>query len=283
MTIGRILDQPTLIEVPLATALLGVLIAGRLLVKGTTLMAPLNWAMLSAVLMLLAAWFVGESSLVENSLHRSAIWYGVGCTTFCPLMAVMGAKRPQNHGWLWVVITLWLILIWPALQALALPVGPRLELFAAWKLFLVALVGLGLLNYLPTRHWLSAMLAVTGQWFLLSDYLGFESSTPWRLSIAMGCFLVAALLVLLRQSRPANDRSLDALTERWLRFRNAFGAFWGLRIQQRVNETARLRNWPVYLTWLGFEIIADRNSRQPTESEFAEIKQSLDTLLRRFL
>ncbi len=283
MTIGGILDQPPLFDVTLATALLGVLIAGCFFVKGTTLTAPLNWAMLSAVLMLLASWFAGESSLVENSLRRSAIWYAVGCSTFCPLMAVLGAKRPQNRGWQWVVITLWLILIWPALQALALPVGPRLELFAAWKLFLFALVGLGLLNYLPTRHGLSAMLAATGQWYLLSDYLGLESSTPWRLSIAVGCFLVAALLVLLRPSRPANDQGLDALTERWLRFRNAFGAFWGLRIQQRVNETAKLRNWPVHLTWVGFETIADRTSRQPTESEFAEIKQSLDTLLRRFL
>ncbi|TWU23591.1 hypothetical protein [Bythopirellula polymerisocia] len=282
MTIAGIADQPPLVEVTLATALFGVLLADRAAVKGTTLTAPLNWATLSAALLLLVTFLVGDNSLVESNLHRAAIWYAVSCSTLCPLIGVLGAKRPQNLGWQWVVFTLWLILIWPAFQALALPAGPRLELFAAWKIFLVVLIGLGLLNYLPTRHWLAAILVATGQGFLLSENLGFESSSPWRLSIAMGCFLLAALVVLFRQIAVPEEKSLDQFSQRWLRFRNAFGAFWGIRILQRVNETAKLRHWPVELTWPGFEPKAEHDPRQPTKGELDEIEQTLDTLLRRF-
>jgi hypothetical protein len=35
-------------------------------------------------------------------------------------------------------------------------------------------------------------------------------------------------------------------------FRNAFGAAWGLRVQERFNALAQRHRWPVYLTWHGF-------------------------------
>lgn len=282
MTIGGIPNQPPLVEVVLATFLVGVLLVDRTTAKGTTLTAPLNWATLSALLLLIASFYLGEDSLIQNKLLQAAIWYIVGCSTFCPLMAVLGAKRPQNLGWQWVVATLWLILVWPALQALALPAGPRLELFAAWRLFLLALIVLGLLNYLPTRHWLAALFTAAGQGLLLGEYLEHELSSPWRFSIALGSLLVASVLVMLRRTKVPEDRSINQLTQRWLSFRNAYGAFWGLRIMQRVNETGELRHWPVHLTWFGFEPKTDRESRELTQDELAEIEQTLDSLLRRF-
>ena len=39
----------------------------------------------------------------------------------------------------------------------------------------------------------------------------------------------------------------------WLRFRDAYGAVWALRIAQRVNDTARQQDWDGRLTWSGLE------------------------------
>ena len=146
----------------------------------------------------------------------------------------------------------------------------------------MVLVGLGLLNYLPTRHFPAAALMATGQCVLLAEQWDSAWDSPWRISIGLGCLLAAALTVFLRREPVLGDDSLDQRSQRWLHFRNAFGAFWGLRILQRVNETAVLRDWTVHLTWFGFESVSSSQTRRPTESQLAEIDHTLDTLLRRF-
>ena len=92
--------------------------------------------------------------------------------------------------------------------------------------------------------------------------------------------MLAVILVVMRKPANAKAAELSEQNARWLKFRDAFGAFWGLRILQRVNETAGLRNWPMRLVWSGFEKI---NEEEMTEVQQGEIEQSLDTLLRRFL
>ena len=65
----------------------------------------------------------------------------------------------------------------------------------------------------------------------------------------------------------------------WLQFRDAYGAFWALRILGRVNETAELQQWPMRLEWQGF---ATTDDASPTELQLAEVEQCFETLLRRF-
>ena len=112
-------------------------------------------------------------------------------------MAVLGAKRPQDRGWQWVVLSLWIVLVWPAAQAVLLPAGIRVELFVAWKLFLWGLIGIGLLNYLPTKNWLAAIFVAAGQAILLRNHLwlGNSLNNEWASTLGIGCLLTAALLI----------------------------------------------------------------------------------------
>lgn len=260
--------------------LLGLALSGIKKWQGTTLAAPFTWVTISVVCLAILT-FVQIK--VADTLGMSVLRFAVAASTLTPLVAVLGAKRPQDRGWQWVVLTLWLVVTWPALQALANPAGPRVELFAAWKLFLVGLVAMGPLNYLATRQWFASLLVAAGQLILLGEFLGYGTDSEWRLPTAVGCFLMAALLVALRKlASTATIAPLAVPTARWLRFRDSFGAFWGLRIMQRVNETATLRDWPVRLTWSGFESVIDQQPPEISATQVAEIGQALDALLRRF-
>ncbi len=262
----------------LAVLLLRIALYGVKKWRGTTLAAPCVWVAISATCLAAFAFLqTGDA----DTLGMSVLRFVVAASTLTPVVAVLGAKRPQDRGWQWVVLTLWLIVSWPAMQALANPAGPRLELFAAWKLFLLGLVAMGPLNYLATRQWFASLFIAAGQLILLSDFLGFGRSSQWRLPTAVGCFVIAALFVALRKTTPINA-FLPEQIARWLKLRDSFGAFWGLRIMQRVNETAALRDWPVQLAWSGFESITDKQSPALSATQVAEIEQSLDTLLRRF-
>ncbi len=76
-----------------------------------------------------------------------------------------------------------------------------------------------------------------------------------------------------------DSRSLAAHTHQWQKFRDAYGAFWALRILGRANQTAELRDWPIRLTWTGFYFLGEM---EPTAEQLAELDQTMATLLRRF-
>ncbi|NOZ39526.1 MAG: hypothetical protein GXP24_04790 [Planctomycetes bacterium] len=251
-------------------------VRGFLRLRATTLAAPCLWAALSASCLALSA--IIEPKL--EGIGLSAFHFAIAATTVCPLVAVLGAKRPQDRGWQWVVLTLWIVLVWPAAQAVMLPAGIRLELFVAWKLFLWGLIALGLINFLPTRNWRAAILVAAGQIVLLREHLwlGESLSPAWDQLVGVGCLLSATTLVSCR--RPEATDRLSSFSEQWKSFRDRYGTFWALRILGRVNQTAELRDWPLRLHWSGFET---QKNQQPTETQLAELGQALATLLRRFV
>jgi hypothetical protein len=264
----------------LAVFLLGVAFYGKKRLSGTTLTAPCLWVAISALCLAVLAIAEVLHTSDQSTIGMSAMRFAVAASALCPLIAVLGAKRPQDKGWQWVVFTLWLVLIWPAGQAVVNPAGPRLEIFAAWRLFLWGLIMMGPLNYLPTRHWIAALLVAAGQLILFGEFLRILEHSVWQLPAAVGCFLLAAMTVALQSPTRANgERPFPEQSQRWLSFRDSFGAFWGLRIMQRVNETAAVRAWPVELTWSGFEKVKEETDM---ETVAAEIDHALDTLLRRF-
>jgi hypothetical protein len=265
--------------------LLGLLFRGMIRLGGTTLVAPCRWALVSTLSLLVVA---------LGATFSDAARFAAAATTFCPLMAVLGAKRPQDRGWQWVVGSLWIVLVWPAGQAVLLRSGD-LDLFEAWKLFLVGLIALGPLNYLPTRNWLPSLLVAGGQTVLLSSYLWevSDAAKPWLLPVGVACFLLAATIVTCRKRcqepfsshrfhlpQQLNQKKVPDTFFKWLRFRDAYGAFWALRIQSRVNQTAELRRWPMRLDWQGFESSAEE---PPTAEQMAELEQTTQTLFRRFM
>lgn len=271
-------------NMPLITAVLALALAalathGFFRLRGTTLAAPCLWVAVAAIS--LAVGTLVDSHLKGISL--SATRFAIACTTLCPLMAVLGAKSPQDRGWQWVVLTLWIVLVWPAAQALALPAGVRVELFVAWKLFLWGLIFVGLLNYVPTRHWRAAILVALGQIMLLREHLGLPAADSVSVNqlVAVLSFLSAVALVAsnrIAASEPTASK-IELLNAKWLEFRDFFGAFWALRLLGRINQSAEARDWPLRLTWSGF---TDPNEALH-DSQYAEIEQAMHAVLRRFI
>jgi hypothetical protein len=253
--------------------------------RGSTLAAPAAWAVAAAASVaaveLALAWNAEPAATLGASLARYAAAVGV-C---CPLTAVLGAKRPQDRGWQWIVLSLWIVLLVPAGQAWAGHTSNQLVLPYPWRALLAALVMLGPLNYLPTRWAGAAVLATIGQLLLLKPWLFGDGEPSATSAWALAALLLAALLATLTRRRSANaapSPPLEEFTYRWLNFRNNWGAFWALRILNRINETAVLSNWPVRLHWNGF---APLDAAAPTELDeriAAHITQTLDSLLRRF-
>ncbi len=272
-------------------SVLGLLLASGLVrLRGTTLMAPCVWAIVSIVSLAIVAVVVGNQGEEAGGIGLSALHFAAAATTLCPLMAVLGAKRPQNHAWQWVVLTLWIVVVWPAAQAVLAPTGLRVELFIAWKLFLMGLVVVGLLNYLPTRFGLAAWLVAAGQVALLDNYLWqWGVAVPqWTLAVGLGCFLAAAVIMSALppknggQAEPENGTPLTEFDRSWKAFRDAYGALWALRILARVNQTAEFSDWPMRLTWSGFSMLDTEEIAQPSAEQLDQLRQTIATLLRRF-
>jgi hypothetical protein len=200
------------------------------------------------------------------------------------MMAVLGAKRPQDRGWQWVVLSLWVVLLVPAAQAWAAPSGDQLRLHPLWLYLVMFLVSLGPLNYLATSWGLNALVVAAAQFHLvvIPTSSGVQSSTIVGPYIGL---LIAALLPALSwrfSKSSASAGPLERFSARWRAFRNGWGAFWALRIQNRVNESARLAGWPVKLDWHGFTVVEGHTEAEVDDMVASQIEQSLDSLLRRF-
>ena len=284
--------------------------AGWRRARGTTLAAPLAWAVASAAVLALVEGALAWNGAAIPTSTASLLRYAAAVGTFCPLMAVLGAKRPQDRGWQWIVLSLWIVLLVPAGQAWASRTGGAFALAPMWRLMLGALIALGLLNYLPTRHaFASAMIAVA-EMGLLEDYFTAPSSDSATHRLGGAALLAVAAVRITGSTRRRGliaeapnsaalpDDQLTPFTQRWLAFRDGWGAFWALRILHRINETATLSHWPVRLQWNGFgpveatpphdphrPLVTPQSAIRDPQSEIppsAHIQQTMDTLLRRF-
>lgn len=261
-----------------------LLLLFRRRVQGTTLVAAWWWAVAATAFLTATAAAPWASDPRPAALE--AIRFAAGALTFCPAMAVLGAKRPQHRAWQLVVFSLWGILALPALENLALRRGQSLAIDGVRSAFLSCLIVLELLNWLPTRRCLTAVFAAAGQVMLYAGRLPFtgELGNYPTLALAAGCLLAATAIAWLddlTRARKPRQR-FDAL---WLDFRDDFGTLWGVRVAERVNAAAATGDWPVRLTWRGFR----STGGDSTDHEAAlpdDVRQSLETvldnLLRRF-
>lgn len=242
-------------------------------VRGSTLVGPWVWT-LAALLGL------GAAALLPGEAAYDAERFAAAMGIFCPVMSVLGAKRPQDKAWHWIVLSLWGILALPALEAMVLRPGQPLAIvdFRAW--FLVVLIGLNVLVYLPTRHWLASLLLGGAQVSICWPFLPWTtvSYSPWQTLNASLLLLGAALLTRWPIRRtPGFNRT-------WLDFRDAFGALWAARVLERINAAAAMYDWPVRLGWYGFHDANDplQAAEIPPELE-QSVSQTMANLLRRFL
>jgi hypothetical protein len=240
--------------------------------RGTTLVAPACWALLA-----IASVAAVEAALAARpgSAAPSASIYRclAGAVSFCPLLALLGAKRPQDRAWGWIVLSLWVVLALPALEAWLFQLG-RFELHPARAWFLLILIVMGAGNHLATRYAASACLVSLGQVLLMKESLPPGLAGPaWpRTAIAMFAAAVLAGWLVPTRSRTVADRA-------WLDFRDAFGLVWGLRVQERVNGLAAAQTWPIRLTWRGFVPLEGGSERGQDDARVAR-RQARDILYR---
>ncbi len=278
------LQQPFVLT-PLWLALAGLGIGGLLWgtrrVRGTTLAAPLLWAVVSLATLVASELLV--LGLTDRNLPTWAgpLRFAATMSTFCPLMAVLGAKRPQDRGWQFIVLSLWLLLMVPSGQALLFQPGEPLALFPVWSWFLLILLLVGLANYLPTRFWVASLLVATGQVLLLSEHLPFGTFATDAVDRLIGVALFVLAIGTVAVGFPPRRRGRTPLDQVWIDFRDWFGAVWGLRVAERMRASATLYHWPVVPTWHGFAPAEGKETLAP-EVE-TELLRSLRSLLRRFV
>ena len=259
------------------------IVARRSRFRGTTLVAPSRWS-LFAITLLLAV----NASLLLTTVQastRDAMEYLAATASFCPLMALLGAKRPQNIGWQFIVGTMWLVLILPVGEMFVLWRGGAMDVGPMRSWLLVILMFVGFTNYALTRFWFPALLATIAKSFLLLTHLPFFSeAVSETISQAVnghfraGSTLlgIAMIIAWWQTSRTSSAGGWDRV---WTEFRNAFGLVWSLRVMERMNSTAELSDWQNELTWYGFEKkVAEIDSEQ-----HGEVERAMRTVLRRFV
>jgi hypothetical protein len=201
--------------------------------------------------------------------------------SFCPMLAVLGAKRPQHAAWTFVVAALWAVVSLPAAEALILQRGQRLEIGDVRGWFLWILIVVAPINYLPTRQWLAAVLLAMGQILALSEYLPLVRRPLFGEQHVVALLLAMLSTVVARPPRSAAAGKYDRL---WLDFRNLFGLFWALRLQERVNAVAGTNQWPIDLAWSG--LIQRAGGQHVGDVDPAiepTLRTTLKSLLRRFV
>ncbi len=144
----------------------------RAALRGTTLAAPWTWSLAAFVSLASVEIAVGLAGKQEPAWSAAAR-YIAAMGTFSPIMALLGAKRPQNRGWQFIVASLWVILSLPAFEWLLF--GGVAEIHPARFWFLVILIVVGATNQLGTRWWMAGVLYCGGQIALLLPYF---SATP---------------------------------------------------------------------------------------------------------
>lgn len=260
-------------------------ILGRRLV-GTTLIAPWCWAGGSlACLCATEAWLCFQPAAIWHGHLR----YAAAATSFWPLMALLGAKRPQDRGWQFVVLSLWGILLLPSGEGLLYAPRTPFELAPAWSVFVYGLLGLGVINSVPTGRWPVALATNVGRLLLLAPSLPgarlWTEGHPATCAIGgTGLFACSLLLDAVLRSRHAAAQPLDRV---WLDFRDAYGLLWGLRVAERFNASARQLNWGRQLRWRGFADDPHTPAVAPSAQTAAEtaalVRQNFEVLLRRFV
>jgi hypothetical protein len=292
-----------LLAAAVAVALAGVAIVVSLRrLQGTTLLAPAAWALVSlAVLVVLQAALLRISTF---RMTREKLDLLAATSTFCPFVALLGAKRPQNRPWFWIVLSLWGVAALPAVESLLVHPDDWIELHGVWQWFFAILVCAGCANYLPTRFWAPACLAAIGQCALLGDFLpgGSEWLAPLRSAVAerilpellingrrdYRLWEIAAGIVPLavaicwayfiaakrRRVLPTESAKWNRV---WLDFRDAYGVLWGMRVIERLNVLSFGTGATLRLTWRGFVPTESRALRAgSTESKIVSPDVTLD-------
>jgi hypothetical protein len=253
-------------------------------VQETTLTAPWWWAVAATLGVAAAEAVIAAGEDARGTGPSQSLRWIAAPLSFCPAMAVLGAKRPQHRAWQFIVLSLWGVLALPGLEHIALRRGSALEMHGVRTAFILALIALGLLNWLPTRRWLAAISIAMGQTMLYSEHLpgtrGLHGAAPWA-----AAFFVAGTAVLVLQDFTVRREPPSGWDRVWRDFRDDFGALWAVRVAERVNAAAAMNRWPVRLRWDGLHHAGNAPAEESSPSSDSQeaLDTALENLLRRFV
>lgn len=239
------------VAVPFAFAMI-ILVAAWRRAAGTTLVAPITWCAISLISVQGALVVMLNTDFL--AADRSGFWWLVGATsTLCPLVALLGSKRPQDGAWNAIVICFWIVAAWPSIQSLGINLGEPVP--DLWRFLYAAVLLVGLVNYWPTFFRTAAIMAVCGQSLILWSFLpgthaldGAEALIG--VGLISGAIIWASLLWRWRRvRRAARNTAWDRL---WLDLRDDFGLAWGVRVMERINALAKSTGARIALDWDGF-------------------------------
>ena len=266
--------------------------AGAWLVRGSTAVPAAVWAVAAAVV-LACEMGARAAGWLADPAAAATVRLVAGALSLCPVMALLGAKRPQHGVWQFIVATLAVVLAMPAVSAALIRPGtpPDVHPLGRWFLFGLALVGW--MNFAATRHGLAAAVVAVGQILLLREFLPLVpfAGAPAAVVDAAGCLAVglgAALAAIQSAAAgrrrvaggPAGHHPLAArIDPPFLALRETLGAAWTLRIAERFDAVAAARGWPCRLRFGGIEVSAPGDAG-PWQREAA---RAFRALARRFV
>ncbi len=238
---------------------LGMLVLAYPKLRGTTLTAPWAWSLL-AVSVLAATEMTLAAAEATNDGRAGAVVPehqspeplrdAAALVTLCPLVALLGGKRPQHQAWQMIVISLWGILALPAGESWLLHPADAMVVHPLRQWFVAVVILVGVANWLGTRFWISGLLLCYAHWSLLGRWL--PTTAPYELSAAGSLGLIAAAIGLVWLGFPRRRAGRLSLDRLWFAFRDTFGQVWALRLAERINTTAAQNGWDVHLGRDGF-------------------------------
>lgn len=247
-------------------------------IVGTSLTGAWLWCVAAGCGWSLAA-VLGATN--PDSLRLASMRWLVLVLSFAPFVSRLGAKRPQDRAWHWVVLSFVVVFGLPAWRALLLD---RAFQPSGWQdAFVVAIVALQVADTVATRLALPALLLGAAQIIL------HPAPVWWDISGRLGDveILTSLLLAVLATSMTAREfrrciRYAHGWSRVWLEWRDRFGVLWSLRLMQRFNEDIRRVGTAVQLTWHGFRF--DSNERMQEADTLPEgAVHVFENLARRFV
>jgi hypothetical protein len=275
-------------------ACLGLLRTGWRGLRGTTLRAAWCWTVL-AVVAIAAAELVVALPQLNRDADAETVRFAAAVLVFCPTIAVLGGKRPQNTAWQFIVLTLWAVLALPAFEIWMRGRGEALAIDPVRSWFLLLLIAVGVVNHLPTRFGLAAAQFAAAELLLLWTHIPLAGLAELQPPVWLAMLLLSASFwtARLRAERapvaPPTSRDVVELCSwsfAWRDFRDWFGTVWGVRVMERVNATVEMDDCPITLEWNGF---VWRGERPPADNPEELMRtrnlaeQALRALMRRFV
>ncbi len=265
---------------------------GGWLVRGSTAVPAAFWAVAAAGSLAAEMAVRAAGGLTDPAAGAAARLVSLALAV-CPVMSLLGAKRPQHGVWQFIVASLGVVLALPAISATLVRPGTLPDVHTLERGFLLVLLVVGWMNFIGTRHAVAATLVTAGLAVLARAFLPLvpaaiaEAPAPRLeavacIALAVGA-AVAAMLSAWAAHRPlhaGSPVSVAGFIDRpYAALRETLGAAWTLRIAERFNAVAAERGWPCRLHFRGLEIGGD-----PDDSEWhRDALRALRALFRRFV